>query len=140
MKILSSRSLLYLRRVFILGEKFCWHPYVWNYTNNLPELTASFVRLLVWVLNACLNFLYYGFLIWRCAGLNSTNASAVQILFMQFKLTFFSFPVFIELNTVYSLHEFPQFINIYLRYFADFEGKPLKNVTEIQFLLHNFLT
>ena len=124
MKILTPKFLVYLKKVFNLGERFYWHPYIWNEVKNWPELSKSKQRLLCWITNAMLVFTYYGFLLWKSIEVHVSGESSMTTkLFMQFALLLFSLPVWIQLNIIFSLREFPQFIRAYLQYCAAFEGE-----------------
>ena len=124
MKMLTPKFLLYLKKVFNLGGRFYWHPFIWNEVKNGPELTESKKTFLFWITNATLVFAYYVFLLWKSILVTtSCESSMTTKLFMQFALLLFSLPVFIQLNIMFSLREFPQFIQAYLQYCANFEGK-----------------
>ena len=124
MVIISQRTLRYIKRSFTEGTYFCWHPYEWSTEKNGPKSTRSKRRLLIWYLNIAIAVGYFSFLCFQNLRATTSDATGVgQKIYMQFAMVVFSFPVFFQLNVIWSLALLPNFVRDFLRYSKEFEGK-----------------
>ena len=123
MILVTKRTSNYIKKSFVEGNRFFFHPYEWNRKENRPELTTSKPRLLIWCLNVLYTFSYFAFVVFRTVCMTtSEEASVTQKIYMTFVMAFFSFPAFFQLNILWSFKEFPQFVRDFIRYSSHFEG------------------
>ena len=124
MILVTKRTSHYIKKSFVEGNRFFYHPYEWNSKENRPELTTSKPRLLMWCLNVIFTFSYFTFIVYRFISITiSEEANVTQKIYMSFVMAFFSFPVFFQLNILWSFKEFPDFVQDFMRYSSHFEGK-----------------
>ena len=133
MIIITTRTVQYIKKSVIEGNRFFFHPYEWNDRESCPELTTSKRRLLMWWLNVMFTFSYSAFVVYRAICVSaSEEASVTQKIYMGFVMAVFSFPVFFQLNILWSLKEFPHFVLDFMRYSRHFQStRPVEKFTSI---------
>ena len=74
-------------------------------------------------LNVLFTFSYFAFVVYEFISITTwEEASVTQKIYVGFVMAMFSFHVFFQLNILWSLREFPPFVQNFMRYSRHFEG------------------
>lgn len=126
MAVLTGRTLQAIRQVFHLGSRIGCHPYTWDKSTGRAQISSSPWQKALWIFNVALSIGQYAFIVYQWRHITSSEtASLAKKTFISFVLVFFSFPIFFQLTIMTTWRELPEFVNMYLLYNKQFEGKLL---------------
>ena len=122
--MITDSTFQYIKSAWLLGERFCFHPYIWNEYLNVPELSSSKLRLFLWKLNAGIIIGYHGFVTYQCIKLHSSPMAGIAVkIYMQFNVVLYVLPVLFQLTIIFGLMELPRFVRGSLKFGEAIKGK-----------------
>ena len=123
----TERTFEYIKSAWLLGERFAFHPYVWNEYLNVPELSTSKVRLFLWKLNAGLIIGYHSFVTYQCIKLHLSATTGIALkIYMQFNVVLYVLPVLFQLTIIFGRMELPRFVRGSLKFAQAVKGNRSK--------------
>ena len=122
--MITERSFQYIKSFWVQGQRFCFHPYVWNENTNAPELSRSKLRLFLWKLNAGIAIGYHSFVTYQCIKLHMLRKAGIAMkIYMQFNVFLYLLPILFQLTIIFGLVELPRFVRGSLKFGDAMKGK-----------------
>lgn len=114
MQLITSRTLLCIKKSIISGERVYAHPFIWNNLKNCPELSSCRKSLFGWYCGATVTLLHWCFILCRCAQVNtSESVGVIQRVFILSVTILMSIPVALQVTFALNLERFPTFVRQY---------------------------